>query len=159
MSRWSDAFATLSIGHDTVDTLRQSGEADPVSGPDEPLYVPESPVLWKVEPTPTDDLQPGSTAPEPTILLCDGRRLHRFNAFDIPGNDVIGVKALMQEARGYGVGLWADGMDLVVVEQWGRILPVPLFDELRQHAGAVIAELRRESRARCDWQVFDPPAR
>jgi hypothetical protein len=79
-------------------------------------------------------------------------------AVDIPGDDVIGVKALMQEARGYGAGLWADGMDLVVVEQWRRILPVPLFDELRQHAGAVIAELRRESRARCHWQVFDPPA-
>jgi hypothetical protein len=69
------------------------------------------------------------------------------------------VKALMQEARGYGAGLWADGMDLVVVEQWGRILPALLFDEEhRRHAGAVIVELRRESHARGNWQAFDPPA-
>jgi hypothetical protein len=40
-------------------------------------------------------------------------------------------------------------------EHWANLLP----DDLRQQAGAVIAELCGESRARRHWQVFDPPAR
>jgi hypothetical protein len=48
-----------------------------------------------------------------------------------------------------------DGNELIVVEHWAHLLP----DDLRQQAGAVIAELCGESLARRHWQVFDPPAR
>ena len=64
--------------------------------------------------------------------------------------------AVMQTARGYGAGLWADGNELIVVEQWGHLLPADALDELRQEAGAVIAELRGESHARGNGQVFEP---
>jgi hypothetical protein len=77
----------------------------------------------------------------------------------IPDHDPDDATALIHAARCYGVGLWADGGELVVLEPWGRILPPMLFDELRQCAGAVIGGLRSESDTRVgdNWQAFDPP--
>jgi hypothetical protein len=63
----------------------------------------------------------------------------------------------MQAARNCGVGLWADGMNLVIVEPWLSVLHEDVLEQLRQHAGGVIAELRGQSRARGGWLVFDPP--
>jgi hypothetical protein len=54
----------------------------------------------------------------------------------------------MQTARGYGVRLFADGIELVVIEPRGSMLPAFLLSEIREHAGAIIAVLRGESRAR-----------
>jgi hypothetical protein len=94
--------------------------------------------------------------PEP-ILLRDGRRLRRLTAAAVIEARSGQVKALMQTARASGAALWADGTELIVVEQWGRLLPDDVVDELRREAGAVIAELRGEAHARSDWQVFEPP--
>jgi hypothetical protein len=54
----------------------------------------------------------------------------------------------MQTARGYGVRLFADGIELVVIEPWGSMLPAFLLGEIREHAGGIIAVLLGESRAR-----------
>jgi hypothetical protein len=94
--------------------------------------------------TPTGDVSP---EPEP-LLLRDGGRLHRIAAHAIPATVTQRVKMFTQTVRGYGVRLWADGKELIVIEPWGGMLPESLFGELRKHAGAVIALLRGESRAR-----------
>jgi hypothetical protein len=88
-----------------------------------------------------------SPEPEP-ILLRDGGRLHRVAAAVIPTAVPKKVRDIMQTARGYGVRLFADGTELVVIEPWGSMLPAFLLGEIREHAGAMIAVLRGESRAR-----------
>ena len=82
------------------------------------------------------------------VLLRDGGRLHRLAEVAIPAVVPERVAVLMQTVRRYGVRLWADGKELIVIEPWGGMLPECLLSELRQHAGTVIAVLWGESRAR-----------
>lgn len=82
------------------------------------------------------------------VLLRDGRRLHRFDADEIPGAALPGIERQMDQARSRRVVLVADGLTPVVVEPWlSRLLP-EILAELRDHAGGVIAVLRGESRRR-----------
>lgn len=100
---------------------------------------------------------PGRETPEtPTdargeadpLLLRDGGRLHRLAVATIPDVVPDRVAVLMQTVRRYGVRLWADGKELIVIEPWGGMLPECLLSELWQHAGTVIAVLRGKSSAR-----------
>jgi hypothetical protein len=107
---------------------------------------------------------PGGETPETAtdawadpVLLRDGGRLHRIAAAAIPAVVPERVRMLMQTVRGYSVRLWADGKELIVIEPWGGMLPESLFGELRKHAGAMIALLRGESRARAPGVTSELP--
>jgi hypothetical protein len=82
------------------------------------------------------------------VLLRDGGRLHRIVAARIPVGVSKRATDIMQMARGYGVRLFADGTELVVIEAWGGMPPASLLSEIRERAGAIISVLRGESRAR-----------
>ena len=85
------------------------------------------------------------------LLLPDGRRLHRFRADTIPASAPHHAGALHNQARWYGAVLVADGHDLIVVEGWQSTLPLETLPALKDAAGAIIAYLRGESRARLTW--------
>jgi hypothetical protein len=86
------------------------------------------------------------------LLLPDGRRLHRFRVDAIPASVPRHAGALQDQARWYGAVLVADGHDLIVVERWQSGLPMETLRALKDAAGAIIACLRGESRARCTRQ-------
>jgi hypothetical protein len=93
----------------------------------------------------------GSACRQP-MFLSDGRRLHRFRAETIPVSASHQVRALPDQASWYGAVLVADGHDLIVVERWRSALPLETLRALKEAAGAIIAYLRGESRARCTPQ-------
>lgn len=89
---------------------------------------------------------------ERPMLMPDGRRLHWFRADHVPLAAPDHVPGLIEQARWCGVVLVADGRELVVVERWQSTLPVETLRALKDAAGAVIAHLRGELRARCARQ-------
>lgn len=106
---------------------------------------------------PDDPFQPelgGVAKGAPTSrLLDDGRRLNRFRARGVPEMvPKIGAE-LADQARDRGAVLVADGLDLVVVEPRLR-LPSEILRALQHEAGAIIAALRGESRARLTGIIF-----
>jgi hypothetical protein len=96
-----------------------------------------------------------SIEPAP-VLLPDGRRLHRFRADSIPATVPDHAGALRDQARWHGAVLVADGHDLIVVERWQSTLPLETLRSFKDVAGAIIAFLRGESRARGDRQTGEP---
>jgi hypothetical protein len=82
-------------------------------------------------------------------------RLHGLRALAVPSGIPEAVVQLADAARQHGVVLVADGITLDVVEY--SDLPPGMVDALQDNAGSIIALLRHESNARCNWQVFDPP--
>jgi hypothetical protein len=111
---------------------------------------------------PPEDLQDcfgaygGIVEPVP-LLLPDGQRLHRFRADSIPAHAPgFDVQALIERACLSGAVLVPDGHELIVVErlQIGQMAEILL--PLRDHAGSIIAALRRESRSRAKVRRSDP---
>ena len=86
------------------------------------------------------------------VQLSDGRWLHRFRADEIPASVPHQARELCARARACGVVLVADGHELIAVEQRRSALPLETLRALKDAAGAIIAYLRRESRARCTPQ-------
>jgi hypothetical protein len=86
---------------------------------------------------------------EPPLRLQDGRRLHRFLAESVPTLVPGHVRILLDQARGYGAVLVADGRELIVVERWRCAMSPEELRALHDSAGEIIAVLRGESRARC----------
>jgi hypothetical protein len=80
--------------------------------------------------------------------LSDGRLLYRFCATEIPSAASEHVTDLMGQARWYGVVLVADGQELIVVERQHCLLPHEVLQSLQDDAGAIIAALRGEPRAK-----------
>jgi hypothetical protein len=72
----------------------------------------------------------------------------RFRAAEVPSSPSPDTTALLDKVRSVGVVLVADGMELHVVERWKRQLHLQTLRDLRANAGAVIAVLRGEHRAR-----------
>jgi hypothetical protein len=58
----------------------------------------------------------------------------------------------MRTAQSFGAGLWT-GNELIVVWHWAHLLP----DDVRQEAGAGIAELRGEVHARSECRSSNRP--
>jgi hypothetical protein len=81
------------------------------------------------------------------LLLRDGRWMHAVAARDIPPSATAQVLNLVERARSRGAVLVADGHELKIFEP-GVKLPDAILGALRDEAGAVIAILRGESRAR-----------
>ena len=82
------------------------------------------------------------------VLFPNGRRLWRFRAASIPGRADDRALELIQVARSSSVVLVADGPELIVVEPWLSTLGREALQALMHEAGAVIAALRGEIRAR-----------
>jgi len=162
MSRWSEAFATLSSGADTLDTMRHSGLS--------PRIVSQT-VNSVTAPTPTGDRPLGSEdeadakggakaadRPVEPLLLRDGRRLYRFAAETIPERTPVRAMELIEEVYWRGAVLVADGADLIVVERWLGALPVEMLEAIHDCAAEVIAVLRQQSLARCAARkIVDDP--
>ncbi len=91
----------------------------------------------------TKDTNKGVRLPE-TLLMRDGRRLHRFPPAAIPPFPSFASRFFVHEARRHRAVLVADGMTLVVVEPKGSTLPRETLAGLRVRAGAIIAVLRGE---------------
>ena len=85
----------------------------------------------------------------PVLLFPDGRRLHRFHAHDIPATVPDDVRELIDQAHSNGTVLVPDGCELIVVERRERGMSSEALMVLGAKAGAIIAALRSESRARC----------
>jgi hypothetical protein len=129
VSRWADAFAALSEGADTLDTLR---------------HLTEPPLTASQSVDCVTTVKDAATESAP-VLLADGRWLWRFRAESIP-EATSRASVLTGEAHCRGAVLVADGVELIVVEQsWP---PLEIRGELRQRAGEIIAVLRRQSRCR-----------
>ncbi|HJU19083.1 MAG TPA: hypothetical protein VJ770_21720 [Stellaceae bacterium] len=79
-----------------------------------------------------------------TLLLRDGRRMHRFPAAVIPPAPTALAAALVSAARQHNAVLVADGPELVVVEPKGSTLPREMLARIRANAGEIIAALRGE---------------
>jgi hypothetical protein len=168
MSRWAEMFASLSEGHDTVDTVDTvagttdaaptvSQSVNSVKAPERAegfssLAADEQPLVDAI-PSAHDTSAPlltegrANALSEPTLLR-DGRRLHRFRATAIPDAIPAEIVRLMDEARWRGVVLVADGHDLVVVEPWLRMLSDEVLADLRWNPGGIIAALLGETRRR-----------
>jgi hypothetical protein len=97
---------------------------------------------------PVNTCETHTTTAERPLLMPDGRRLHRFRADDIQVAVPNHVQDLIDQARWHGVVLVADGQELIVVERRHRVLPYEVLDALQGDAGAIIAALSGESRAR-----------
>jgi hypothetical protein len=82
------------------------------------------------------------------LLLRDARRLWSFDADTIPSSVPDTARALADEARACGCTLVADGLTLILVERCLSNLPDDTRDAVAANAGAIIALLRGESRAR-----------
>lgn len=81
------------------------------------------------------------------LPLRDDRRLYRFSAQGIPQSAPDEVSDLVRLAFRHRAGLVADGMELIVIEpRTGS--PPAILSRLRGEAGAVIAALRGQHRAR-----------
>lgn len=90
------------------------------------------------------DAEPAAAIGIPeTLLLRDGRQMHRFIASAIPADVPDGITEAMDRARNLGAVLVADGHELIVVEPAGE-LPLPILTALCLEAGAAIAALRSE---------------
>jgi hypothetical protein len=82
------------------------------------------------------------------VILRDGRVMWRFRAGDFPRSPADETAALIERVRRAGVVLVADGVELHVVERRERRLHPQVLRSLQDNAGAVIAVLRGEHRAR-----------
>jgi hypothetical protein len=97
-----------------------------------------------------------------TLLLRDGRRMHRFPAAAIPPVSSTFALALAYAARQHRAVLVADGPTLIVVEPKGSTLPRDTLARFPRSAGAIIVALRGEHRGRVETEAarvyaFDPP--
>jgi len=82
------------------------------------------------------------------LTLRDGRIMWRFLACEVPASISRDTVALLDRVRRAGVVFVADGLELHVVERWKGQLRPNLLRALRDNAGASIAVLRGEHRAR-----------
>src|SRR5205807_4009592 len=83
-----------------------------------------------------------------TLLLADGRRLHRFQADAIPLPAPGDIAALLDQTRWHGAVLVADGVELIVVERRKSTLPAETLRAVKGCVGGIIAVLHGESRRR-----------
>lgn len=90
------------------------------------------------------------------LRVTDGRRMHRFRADAIVETVSPRARELLAQARQFGAVLVADGSELHVVAPKLSQLTPELLVQLRIAAGAVIAALRGEHRARTQTGTQDP---
>ncbi len=90
------------------------------------------------------------------LRVTDGRRMHRFRAGAIVETVSPRARELLDQARQFGAVLVADGSELHVVAPKLSQLTPELLGQLRIAAGAVIAALRGEHRARTQTGTQDP---
>ena len=141
-------------GEAAEDTARERGE---LYKPSE-LYKPhdarervavrgEAPIsrYLKTVGQPGQPGQPGQHWPQSAGLQPEGE-LQKFSAVTIPQGRDADVIDLMSRARASGAVLVGDGVTLVVSAR--DSLPADLIEGLRDNAGAIIAVLRGEHRAR-----------
>jgi hypothetical protein len=89
------------------------------------------------------------SSPKDPVILLDGRVMHFFSAIgEIPKSSSSHDIELCNRVRLMGVVLVADGAELHVVERWQGQLDANALRALRANAGAVIAILRGEFRAK-----------
>lgn len=184
MSRWAEIFDRLSVGNDTSDTSGHIERPSPeVSGcvptvntsvelPEAlPTAAERAAARWtktQRERAATIDYSSITQAwvnhdrpltdrdiAEP-LRVTDGRRMHRFRADAIVETVQPHARDLLDQARQFGAVLVADGPELHVVAPKLSQLPPELLAQLRIAAGAVIAALRGEHRARTQTGSQDP---
>ena len=185
MSRWAEIFARLSFGNDSSGTSGHIEVPPPEVSPcvrnvNASAELPPKPSSSAVEPTVAicsearqaraATIDHGSIArawvnhdrplrdPDITeqLRVTDGRRTHRFRADAIVETVPPQARELLEQARQFGAVLVADGSELHVVAPKLGQLPLELLALLRDTAGAVIAALRGEHRARTRTGSQDP---